>query len=207
MKQYFDYIKLLITQLKRYKWLLLPFVPMIFLLIFLGSLLFQPTEITNTPIAIPTPSQDQATIFGNLSPEDANNITDDHETEYIPEEDPALVQKVVSDNSLIAYYFKSSNPSRPHLVIETSNHASLFRRTVGSDEFSLGSISTYKELYGEADRVIQGSDFYGENATISIYGSEGIAIIGNPQTDEVYEEHLFLPMTADEYISKFANQN
>lgn len=207
MKQYFDNSNLLIISLKRYRWLLLPVIPLVFLLLFLSSLLFQPTEITETPVVIPTPNQDKAIIFGKLSSEDAKNTDLDHEAEEIPEKDPAFIQKIVSDNNLIAYYFKSSSPSRPHLVIETANHIPLFRRTVGSLAFPLGSSSTYKELYGEPDRVIHGSKFYGEAATISIYGSEGTAVIGNPQTNEVYEEHLFLPMSADEYLVKFANQN
>jgi hypothetical protein len=34
-----------------------------------------------------------------------------------------------------------------------------------------------------------------------------VTFVGDSRTDETFEQQLFLPMTADEYLKKFSYQN
>ena len=191
----------LIERVKPYKWLLLPIIPTLLLIIFLLFLIARPSQRSS-------PNQ-----FFSLSPTGGiqlqvhqNDIEGKDTSDAVSLPKTYQKKESLPDGST-AYSYNSGNPSRPHLEISSSDDQIVFSRAVASKDFPLSTISTYNEAYGGPDKTITGSKIYGKNAVTLIYASVGVAIIGDPQTDEVFEKQTFVPMTADQYIQKYGYQN
>lgn len=106
------------------------------------------------------------------------------------------------------YTFDSPNPSRPNMYIgKEENDLILFERSVISQEGKPITLTDYDAAYGEPEQVISGTQFYGSETNLYIYGSKGIAFIANPQTDRILELHTFPVMSAEEYLQKYGDEN
>lgn len=64
-------------------------------------------------------------------------------------------------------------------------------------------ISSYIKQYGQPDEIIKGSKYYGWMYWTYIYANKGFALVGNPNSDEVFEIQHFSPMSVDQYKNLF----
>jgi len=199
-----------------YKWLLLPAIPALILIIFIFSLLSAPqtrpaSTVTSTT---PPPTQSQAQQVAPTGKELPNTTGLQAQTisEGNEEDDPTTIrgfqkEETQSDGTHV-YFYTSGNPNRPNLkIVSPDGSQTLFSRTLASPSFPLSSVSVYEDAYGKPDQIIQGTSFYGRVASIHIYATIGLAIIANDQTGTVYEEQLFPAMSAQDYRDRFGNQN
>lgn len=68
---------------------------------------------------------------------------------------------------------------------------------------AIDRVADYKKAYGEPEREIQGSLYFGENAKTYIFAKKGIAIIANMNTEEVYELQQFQPVSVERYLNLY----
>lgn len=116
-----------------------------------------------------------------------------------------LKEKQILSNKETIYKLNSILPQRPN-EIKTENGVAVFERIIipADNPNAPGhvKISQMLAMFGQPDTIIQGSQFYGKFSSTYIYGKKGLAFIGNSNTNDVYEVHLFVPMTVEEYIKK-----
>jgi hypothetical protein len=102
------------------------------------------------------------------------------------------------------YTNASSLISRSNSVVTDSNNTVIYQQTVFlAPNTKLPSISAYTTQYGNPEKEITGSKYYGISAVTMIYASKGITIIGNPNTKEVYELQQYVPMSVEGYIQAY----
>jgi hypothetical protein len=203
MKNILPNIQALLSQLKQYRWLLLPIIPFILLLIFLISLFLQSPSNPNPVSTEPTPTN----IINVLLTPIPSYESEEAEHDENPEELTGFERKEQRSDGTTAYIYTSENPDRPNITIRNSDNLIIFYRNQSTKEQPLMTIPLIQETFGEPDRIIQGSTYFGQQAQIYIYSEYALAFIVNPQTNETYEEQGFPYMTVDEYLNKFANQN
>jgi hypothetical protein len=197
-----NFIQKIITFLHLYRWLLLLLLPIVVFLIFIISLLGSRTERSLQKNIIPTITPVQQ---GDLSQTISNDeFKDADEGGEPPELRSTFQNKEKRSDGSVLYTFSSGNPQRPNISIVTSTGNLLFSRDA---EQPLASVSAIITSFGEPERVIKGSKFYGQQANIYIYASAGYAFVGDPNASAIFETHHFPKMSVDDYIKKFGNQN
>lgn len=113
---------------------------------------------------------------------------------------PGISKTSESDYSYSSYLLQRPNE------IKTENNTASFERVltpISSSDPNYTTIPKIIEMFGKADKITTGSKFYGDYLNTYIYATQGMAFVGNPNTNEVYEIQFFKPMTPDEYESKF----
>lgn len=133
------------------------------------------------------------------------NITKESEIKNSPD-----ILKVESlTNETRAYYLKSPvSLSRPNKII-TEKGIVKYEQVITdesdptSDRYA--TVSRYKVMLGEPNRVIKGSKYYGNYLNTYIYASKGVSLIGNPSTDEVFEIQSYSPTTVEKYIENYGS--
>lgn len=120
---------------------------------------------------------------------------------------PSQQNKETLKNSDIQYSFPSLIEQRPNQIIIHNNLAVFERIAVPGNpqEKGYAKISEFSKEYGEEDQIIDGSQFFGPFTSTYIYSSKGFAILGNPNTDEVYEIQVFLPTTVEDYSKTYGD--
>lgn len=102
----------------------------------------------------------------------------------------------------IEYTVKGFDPLRNDTVLTKNNKVEFIRiNTRFSDNPPL--LSDFLKKYGEPERVIAGSNYFGFNVSTYIYSSSGFSYLANPSTDWVYEMQFFEASSVDEYINKY----
>lgn len=149
-----------------------------------------PAPPTPTPIPLKSPAQLpnlQKTVIGKTTLQEIQNI-------------PGITK--ISENK---YSYSSYLGSRPN-EIQVDKNTTAFERVlvpISTSDPNFTTISELIEKFGEADKVIPGSKFYGYFPFTYIYASQGMTFIGNPNTNEVYEIQFFRPMSIQEYTELF----
>lgn len=148
---------------------------------------------TPVPLVYPSPqkiiiSPLQKTIIGKTTNREAENF-------------PGLIGKETLPTGETQYSFFSSLLARPNQVVTRNNLAVFERILIVGDptQTRYAKISQMTKSFGNPEKIIQGSAYYGPFTSTYIYGNKGFAFIANPNTDEVYELHIFSPMSPDEY--------
>lgn len=152
----------------------------------------QPAE--NLPQKTEIPSQNQSTIIGKKITPDVEKRLD-------------LIDKQASSEGTTIYSLNSQNTIRTDQII-TQNDQIIFQRTYVPENPNDPNhllISKMLEKYGEPDKTIQGSRLWGPFMKTYIYNTKGIAFIGNPNTDEVYEFQNFTLISLEEYLQKYGD--
>lgn len=149
---------------------------------------------------IPTPFQIQTSAVSPLQKTQVGKPLPDNFKNTVN------IEKVEAgpDNQTI-YSYTAPVAIRPNQVV-TKNNIVVFERILTPEAPSsvgYATISEYKSHFGAADKEIRGSKLYGWYMMSYIYASHGFTIIGNPNTDEVYEVQHYLPMSVDEYIKTY----
>lgn len=190
----------------KYKYLLIPSIPLLF---FVGLLFFIPSTQTDSTPVEPKPQINPTVVPSRAFP---TKIPTPYPTtakeEFIEEEDlstrPGLISKDALPDGTTKYTFASTNQARPNIFIAYNAHETLFQRDVILSKYPV-KITDYTKQFGQPERTISGSFFYGSNTQTLIYAQEGLAIVGNIQTNQVYEQHIFEPMTPAMYIQKYGD--
>lgn len=166
-----------------------------------------PSEQVQAPFVTPTPfaSLPQAVTAGKVSPiqKTVINETVAEEVDRFPD----LISKEESTDNKTIYTLQSSFASRENVVI-TQNGVVVFERIltpVKSSAPGFAEISEYTAIFGEPEEMIRGSHHYGPFIYTHIYASQGLAVIGNRVTDEVFEIHNFTPVSIEEYIQEYGD--
>lgn len=120
---------------------------------------------------------------------------------------PRLQKKEVVPNGNTKYEFAAFVPQRPNEII-TKDGISVFERIdVPQNPQAEGYVKLAQFImqYGQPEKVIQGSAFFGPFVSTYIYSHQGFSFIGNPHTDEVYEIQVFTPITVASYIEMYGD--
>ncbi len=208
----FLYLKnnMLHTFFDRYKKYIPFLIPFGFLLVFIPLLFFIMSPQQQAPIPAPekeTPITVAPTIIEppqTVSPlqKAIIGVTTNQELENLP----AYIGKETNAAGETNYTYLSEITIRPNNVITDKNGVALFERILipeDPEETGYATISEFKNKYGEPETVLKGSKFYSWVIETYFYGKLGMAVVGNPNTDEVYEIHRFLPMTVEKYMADF----
>lgn len=113
-----------------------------------------------------------------------------------------LLRKEPQDDGTIKNFFASAIPNRPNLIVSDKNDEILFQRSVTDPQNPI-KITDYTDNYGQAKQILNGSYYYGPGAKTYIYEDLELAFIANPQTGEVYEQHIFPGLSTKEYIEEY----
>jgi hypothetical protein len=116
-----------------------------------------------------------------------------------------FIKKELLPNGSIRYVFSSLSSARPNEII-VRNGVVIFERIIipaKKGDLGYATISDFISKFGNPERAIRGSNFYGWAWTTYIYASRGFSFIANPNTDEVFEIQLYEPTKVDDYIEKY----
>lgn len=148
----------------------------------------QPTKyILKDPITIPS---FQKTIIGKTTTQEIETI-------------PGITKTPDSNYSYSSYLVQRPNE------IKIENNTASFERVlvpISPSDPNFTTISQLSQQFGPPDQTVRGSKYYGDFPNTYIYATQGMAFIGNPNTDEVYEIQFFTPMTPDEYKKKYGQE-
>ena len=168
-------------------------VVLIIIITILLALQTSPSQEINPPLkSSPLPLQ-KAKIGEKISSKIENNFK--------------IINKEATDEGKVIYSLDSKNPIRTDQII-TQNNQVIFQRVYVPENPNDPNhllISTMLRKYGTPEKTVQGSKLWGHLIVLYIYSSNGVAFIGNPNTDEVYELQTFTPLSVDEYIQKYGD--
>lgn len=112
------------------------------------------------------------------------------------------INKTALPDGNIEYDLKGFDPLRNDAAITQNNKVEFIRtNTRFSDNPPL--LSDYLKKYGNPEKTVNGSNYFGFNVSTYIYASSGFAYIANPSTNWVYEIQFFQPTTVDDYMNKY----
>jgi uncharacterized membrane protein YdfJ with MMPL/SSD domain len=192
--------------INRYKFLLILGFPLVLILVLI-IIAPQPSRQDQDSDTKITPTIAKTNTRPSNQNNQGTNPIAETSAEIIEEENlderPGLLNKKELNNNTTEYTFTSDKPNRPDLVIAEGNAAVLFERDVARNQYPT-RVSDYTSAYGQPERIIEAPAFYGSTARTYIYAQNGIAFIANPQTQEVYEQHLFPEMTVEEYMQRYS---
>lgn len=184
----------------KYKLLLIIFIVFTFLAVFF---IFFSRQKSLPPIPViiqnitPTPTSLPISI---ILPEESQDLVVGKTTENEIKQLPDIKNITDLPNQQTQFSLISPRVNRDNEII-TQNNIVVFSRIIAKVKNNkLPSLSEFKSKYGEPEKEISGSNYYGKVFTTYIYGSNGITLIANPYSDEIYEVHNFSPMSADQYI-------
>lgn len=131
-------------------------------------------------------------------------LTSDQLTLENIERSPLLKSKKLLPDGSSEYLLTSYLLGRDSKVIAKDGQI-LFRRLINftSDNKPLPKFSGYQKKLGDPEEIITGSKYYGYNIHTYIYPNKGYSLVGNPQTDEIFELQRFTPTTLDDYKTKW----
>lgn len=115
---------------------------------------------------------------------------------------PELKSEQVKGN-LTEFSFKSARFNDNTVI--TENNIVVFKKiiTIDPDTWQHPPLSSYLSAYGSSEAEFTGSNLYGPVFKTYVYPSKGLAFIGNPFPDELYEIQVFEPTTLEVYRSKW----
>lgn len=111
---------------------------------------------------------------------------------------PNIVKKTVLPNGQTAFDVKTGYAIRGDQIITDNKTAVFIRKRVASDD-KTQTLQAYQTQFGQPEEEIIGSKHYGEAATLFLYASKGIAILGNKHSGEVFETQTFMPTSVENY--------
>ena len=127
-------------------------------------------------------------------------ITSEKEVASLPS-----ASKIALPNSDAGYSLPSSLKTRPNVIGIKNGFVSYERETTSTNPSSPTYLTLSKITYtfGEPEKVINGSNYYGSFLSTYIYASRGFSVVANPNTDEVYEVQFFAHTTPNQYVKLF----
>lgn len=164
--------------------------------------------ITTIIIALQTPpSQEESTPAEQIQTNRAQRSIIGKKITPDTEQKLDIIEKQATDEGKFIYSLKSQNAIRTDQII-TQDEQIIFERFYipeNPNDPNHLLISAQLKKYGNPEKVITGSKLWGPFINTYIYNSKGVAFIGNPNTDEVYELQNFTPLPIDEYIRLYGD--
>jgi len=120
---------------------------------------------------------------------------------------PGFIKKETLPGEQTRYSFESTLNARPNEII-TDNHIVVYEKDLIPESPSTPGYTTISDIesrYGNPERIVNGSKFYGYFIDYYIYASLGFAFAGNKHTNEVYEFQFFKPMSIQEYLNFYGS--
>lgn len=157
------------------------------------------------PIPTPYPSLDEAVKSNRVAPTQISQIGNEFD-ESLQNLSSLEDMDVLSEDKRI-YTYSSPLITRKNEILTQNNRVIFERILIPEDKNDPGYVifSEYTRLFGEPNETVVGSKFYGQFIQTRIYADKGFALIGNPLTDEIYEVHVFTPMTIEEYENAYGS--
>lgn len=155
---------------------------------------------TNVPIARPS-IQPNKTI--NPLQEVVAGVTTQEDVEKIPG-----IKKVSEQNGTARYILPSIINVRPHEINTRGGIATDERIVLPEIEGQTGftTISSVVEKYGQPERILSGSTFYGDFVSRYLYPKKGLLFVVNTNTNEVFEILHFQPMELTDFVKNYSNE-
>lgn len=101
------------------------------------------------------------------------------------------------------YTIPSQIDTRPNEVLFHGDKAVFERTIIVQSQDKTLTISGLIASLGQPEKIAPGSKFYGYYLKTYIYASKGIAFIGIPDINEVFELQSFVPSSIDEYMRNY----
>jgi len=157
-----------------------------------------PQEETSPKVIYPQPPSGQASSQQRTYETIKIGETTSEEVKKLPE----LKGEQVKGNQ-IEFAFKSGRFNDNTVI--TENGVVVFKKIVTVDQqtWQHPPLSSYLGAYGKPEAEFTGSNTYGSRFKTYIFPSKGLAFIGNPVPDELYEIQVFEPTTLEQYRSKW----
>lgn len=197
-----NFTKKLTSFLIKYRLVITAIVPLFFLFSVLLFVLL-PTENQQLNPFLSIPTKTPTDTPGNQSPTSIN-IPDSHLEPVDPSRLKGLQKTELLPDKTTMYTVTSTNPLRPDLIHANNNGYPIFKRLVTPPSFPL-SLKSFVDLYKPPKWIFKGSVFYGVGVNSYIYPELGIALVANPQTDQVFEQHIFQKTKVEDYVSKYGD--
>ncbi|MBI2337823.1 hypothetical protein HYU95_01435 [Candidatus Daviesbacteria bacterium] len=116
---------------------------------------------------------------------------------------PDLKRISILPDGKTQYSFISKLNARDNIVI-TRNGITVFERFIKmEDNLEKYSLDYYKRVYGNPEKEIVGSKFYGIAYTTYIFAGKGIALIGDTKSEDIVEIQIFIPTSTNTYLQQW----
>lgn len=185
----------------QHKRVALAFFALCFLVALFTLFSFQTTPFT-TPLVSPTPTiiplQIRMQKQQGISPLQKTVISTTRQNDISK---LFGIDTIATRGAVTTYSLPSSINLLPN-EIQVENGVVVFERIITPKDPTLPGFSKISDLtqpLGKPQQTINGSKTYGSYVVTYVYAEKGIAILGNPNTDIVYELHLFKPTTPTLY--------
>lgn len=118
------------------------------------------------------------------------------------------VTKTPLENGSQQYTYPSDFRLWNNEIVTKNGKAVLERIVIPDNPAAPGheTLSEFLRRFGDPDRTIEGETKYSRASRVYIYGSQGMAAIGNPHSDVLYEIQKFSPMSDQEYLNQFGSE-
>lgn len=192
----------------KYKWLLLSgviAVSAIILIILYNFRVITPPPPSGDQDLYPTPYPLSSPLLPKAS--EIQKTTIGRTTEQDVEQLPERIEKTENPDGSSTYTFTSPLTARPERII-TKNDRVVFESILTPESPNAVGYSTvdeYSSQYGQPEAVLQGSKFYGWHMHVLVYATKGFSLIVNPFTQEIFEVHVYQPMSTDNYVKYYGD--
>ena len=123
------------------------------------------------------------------------------------DKNPGFLRKESLNDGRTKYVFESPLTVRPNEIITRDGRVVYEKALTPSNPSSQGytTVSEMINQYGQPEKLIKGSKFYGWGLDQYIYASKGFSFVGNSYNDEVYEFGFFGPMSIENYVGRYGD--
>jgi len=179
----------------------------LFLLLLIVPSIFsalRPARTPRTKTSEPIPTNAPVTQL-RILPLQKNIIGGKLETNF--KDSPFYLGSSTLPNGDIKFNTESPIGSRPNEVI-TKNGIVVYEKDLTPQDPQSPDYVTLTSIFssfGQPDRLIKGSKYYGAFLNQYIYASRGFSLVANPNNNEVYEMTFFEPTSVERYISKYGD--
>lgn len=202
-----DY-QVLIQRYNKYKnflYIVIPLVIFTFFIVIIQITSTSPQKFTHskipptTTIVTPTPINDTykyATLKDEAS-YDPEYSVDQNELGSLEKQETLI-------DGTTKFTLLSTNLPRKNIVIVAGDEL-VFRRSVNPINDSQ-PLEPFLTLYGNPDKIIEGSTYYGNDHKKYIFAKLGFTLIVN-SVDRVVEQHFYIPTTPENYLNRFGSED
>lgn len=114
-----------------------------------------------------------------------------------------LLNKRILPDGSTEYTVKSKFASRDNILI-IKDKVFLFKREITiNDKLIHPKLTDYLKTYGNPDKILTGSKFFGPYQKFYLYPAKGFVLSANPGTDEIDEIYSFVPTTEENFLQKW----
>lgn len=147
------------------------------------------------------PPQDQAELIQRQITLDFLNEA--QITEQNLQNSSTLKDKKALPDGSTEYIVKSKFASRDNILV-IKDKVFLFKREITvNDQLIHPKITDYLKTYGNPDKILTGSRFFGPYQKFYLYPQKGFVLSANPGTDEIDEIYSFVPTTQEDFLAKW----